>query len=349
MSEQINNNCPFCNSLARREANYETDSVYYKCPTCGEFLLEAHSFDELDRMRDEVAAFLYYNNNSRMQTKAEEGRYISFDADKMTVDMNDYSNMRRRVVSYDEVKAFYPKSFAERISKILLGFAERSGFFGNVVSLTRNELTSALFLKRFNNKNEVISGTAIQQQLSAITQYLKQNDYFDFGYLGSNVHVTLGAEGWKRVDDLQLNNQNNKNVFVSMAFNESTNGAREAIRAGIVSAGYSPEFIDEIIHNKQIVPEMFRLIRESRFLILEISDPNYGAYYEAGYALGLGKEVIITCSREVFNKEYKSDEEKKYAKYLKPHFDIAQKQILVWDDYGDLTKKLSEWIKSIIG
>ena len=132
-----------------------------------------------------------------------------------------------------------------------------------------------------------------------------------------------------------------------MAFNDDTKDTRDAIKAGIINAEFSPEFIDEIIHNKQIVPEMFRLIRECRFLILDISDPNYGAYYEAGYALGLGKEVIITCSDEVFRKEYKTEEEKKYMKYLKPHFDIAQKQILVWKDHADLTKQLSEWIKAL--
>ena len=93
---------------------------------------------------------------------------------------------------------------------------------------------------------------------------------------------------------------------------------------------------------------MFRLIRESRFLILEITDPNYGAYYEAGYALGLGKEVIICCKEEVFTKKYETEEEQKYQKYLQPHFDIAQKQILVWSNYEDLTHKLTEWIKAII-
>ena len=51
----------------------------------------------------------------------------------------------------------------------------------------------------------------------------------------------------------------------------------------------------------------------------------------------------------MFDKEFVTEEEKKYAKYLKPHFDIAQKQILVWDNYEDLTKKLEEWIKAIIG
>ena len=132
-----------------------------------------------------------------------------------------------------------------------------------------------------------------------------------------------------------------------MAFNDGTKETREAIRAGVEKAGFSTEFIDEIVHNHQIVPEMFRLIRECRFLILEISDPNYGAYYEAGYALGLGKEVIICCNNEVFRKEYDTEEEKKYAKYLRPHFDIAQKQILIWTDYDDLSKKLCEWIKAL--
>ena len=49
----------------------------------------------------------------------------------------------------------------------------------------------------------------------------------------------------------------------------------------------------------------------------------------------------------MFNKNYETDEEKKFERYLKPHFDIAQKQILIWNDESDLTKKLSEWIKAL--
>ena len=143
-----------------------------------------------------------------------------------------------------------------------------------------------------------------------------------------------------------MTEKQNKDVFVSMSFADTTKSIREAIRIGIVNAGFSPDFMDEIIHNKQIVPEMFRMIRECRLLIMDISEPNYGAYYEAGYALGLGKEVIISCSSAVFSKQY-TEEEKRYEKYLKPHFDIAQKQILIWDDYNDLTKKLAEWIRAL--
>ena len=58
--------------------------------------------------------------------------------------------------------------------------------------------------------------------------------------------------------------------------------------------------------------------------------------------MGLGKEVIITCSKEIFSK--KDFANKLEEKALKPHFDIAQKQILVWEDTADLTKQLKEWI-----
>ena len=81
----------------------------------------------------------------------------------------------------------------------------------------------------------------------------------------------MAPKGYQRVDELQKYKSSNPNVFVSMAFNDNTKSTREAIRNGIIDAGYSPEFIDEIIHNHQIVPEMFRLIRECRFLILDIS------------------------------------------------------------------------------
>lgn len=75
-------------------------------------------------------------------------------------------------------------------------------------------------------------------------------------------------------------------------------------------------------------------------------NPLYDQIFNQQYALGLGKEVIITCNSSLKNLKL-PPKEKKYEKYLRPHFDIAQRQILFWDDYKDLTKKLSEWIKAL--
>ena len=220
--------------------------------------------------------------------------------------------------------------------------ADFTSIYGTLAPFPYDELISCFFIKRHKDNKKLIE-SAIKNQFDFFTNYLFTNGYIsepktDMFY--------LTAKGWQRVEEIQRSQTNNKDVFVSMSFADTTKSIREAIRIGIVNAGFSPDFMDEIIHNKQIVPEMFRMIRECRLLIMDISEPNYGAYYEAGYALGLGKEVIISCSSAVFSKQY-TEEEKRYEKYLKPHFDIAQKQILIWDDYNDLTKKLAEWIRAL--
>lgn len=324
--------CPYCGSNA-----IITDSGNLKdvnCPACGEFKYEHFPALYGENIKNEIASFLCHkkleNPNKHYFLKNSAGE--SGDKDIICP-------------SVDEIRSFFPHKFADRISLILIALANKSDFFGDFIELPIEELESILFIKRFDEQGEFLDPSKISSQYKQITEYLKENKYIDLEREpGKKEKVNLLADGWKRVDELQQSDLNNKNVFVSMAFNEGTEKTREAIKKGISDAGFSPEFIDEIVHNHQIVPEMFKLIRESRFLILEISDPNYGAYYEAGYALGKGKEVIICCNKEIF--EGGSGEK---SKYRKPHFDIAQKQILIWDDYTDLQKKLSEWIKAIIG
>jgi nucleoside 2-deoxyribosyltransferase len=41
-------------------------------------------------------------------------------------------------------------------------------------------------------------------------------------------------------------------------------------------------------------------IQGCRFLIADLTHRNNGAYWEAGYAEGLGKPVIYTCQRSTF-------------------------------------------------
>ena len=93
----------------------------------------------------------------------------------------------------------------------------------------------------------------------------------------------------------------------------------------ITDSGYSVKIIDEKEHNNQIVPEIFFEIEQSLFVVVDVTFPNYGAYYEAGYAQALGKEVIVCCRENEFN-----------SKDTRPHFDIAQKSMIVWKDEEDL-------------
>jgi nucleoside 2-deoxyribosyltransferase len=41
-------------------------------------------------------------------------------------------------------------------------------------------------------------------------------------------------------------------------------------------------------------------IRRSRFLVCDLTHGNRGAYWESGFAEGLGKPAIYTCRKDVF-------------------------------------------------
>lgn len=329
--------CPICGVQLPRDIQFDSTYAYYiNCPVCGRFAIDDDYYDDvIDRhfaaaTKSEIASYLYY-----------QGKRIPFpflcgeDVDALP---------NHRCVSLEEIKNWYPKTFSDKVDLFLLDIAKRMNFMGEPVLFSLETLYSACFVNRDPQGPMRTHPEAIKTQAEYFEKYLTEQEYittYRNGYI-------IQPKGLERIDGLQREAKSRtKDVFVSMSFSDNTKGTREALRNAIVDAKFSARFIDETIHNKQIVPEMFRMIRECRFLILEISDPNYGAYYEAGYALGLGKEVIICCSKEAFNRKYETEEEQKYAKYLRPHFDIAQKQILVWDDYTDLRKKLAEWIKAL--
>ena len=60
---------------------------------------------------------------------------------------------------------------------------------------------------------------------------------------------------------------------------------RDVARSGV---------IDNIMRNQ---------IRDSAFLLADLTHDNPGAYWEGGYAEGLGKPVIYLCDQEKFGKD----------------------------------------------
>lgn len=344
--------CILCEGEAKA-CEYPEKSGYkwYECPNCGKYIISTDSSELSEINRSKLVTYLFYHSfvyssNIIYFIGNIEG-YKSFFADNAEV----------VYLSNDEVENWYPRKFSEKIDMVLLALGTLAKNYTSFIRFTGTQFDLLCFIPLFEEISRTDKNIR-KKELKFILEYIDKKGYFYFGSCDLNrgqapyingCEVLINHNGWLRIDELQRVIDYNKNVFVAMSFADEAKQTREAIRQGIISAGYSPKFIDEVIHNHQIVPEMLRLIRESRFLILEISDPNYGAYYEAGYALGLGKEVIVCCSKDVFTKSYETEEEQKYQKYLRPHFDIAQKQILVWNDYEDLTHKLSEWIKAIVG
>jgi hypothetical protein len=63
-------------------------------------------------------------------------------------------------------------------------------------------------------------------------------------------------------------------------------------------------------------------IRQAKFLICDLTHGNRGAYWEGGFAEGLGIPVIYTCRLDVFTNS---------AHEFHPHFDTAHWVTVPWD------------------
>lgn len=85
-----------------------------------------------------------------------------------------------------------------------------------------------------------------------------------------------------------------------------------------------------------LIDDRLRLeIRRSRFMIADLTHANAGAYWEAGFAEGLGRPVIYTCRKDVF------DEPK-----TRPHFDTNHHLTVIWDPANPVAA--AEQLKTVI-
>lgn len=331
-----NKNCPFCNSPANSEADYDRGTVLWECPTCGRFKLSTHSGvnDFLKpNFKDMVATYLFYNgvHQKTDELLASKRKYIWLDNEPHKSDDNDYFED----VTKDQVKAFYNVNFTQKISMILLDIAKKTRFFDDLVIYSFNQLISLMFGKRWDNNKIYNEGYLINQVLF-IMSYLRDNNFIlhDFQNTALPCGLKLLTSGWARVEIAEQDNSEKKNVFVAMSFDKKMNQVRETIKNVIISNGYNPRIMDELEHNHQIVPEMLYEIRQAKFVIAELTNHNNGAYFEAGYALGLGKDIIQVCRKNTFRED--------------GHFDVKQVNTILWENQDDLYKRLDARIKATI-
>lgn len=147
------------------------------------------------------------------------------------------------------------------------------------------------------------------------------------------MHVSLTSEGWVR--SKMAPDQESTKAFVAMAFSPETLAVYlESIEPAIKACGYTPLRIDQEQHNEMIDDRIQAEIRESRFVVADLTLHRNGVYFEAGFAKGLGKPVIWTC---------RDDHEKE------THLDTRQYNRIHWNKPADLRETLEFRIRATIG
>jgi hypothetical protein len=151
------------------------------------------------------------------------------------------------------------------------------------------------------------------------------------------LNATLTIKGWARVEELRRSASGSRKGFMAMKFGDTQLDTvfREHFKPAVHKAGYDLMRLDDQ-PRAGLIDDRLRLeIRTSRFMIADLSHANPGAYWEAGFAEGLGRPVIYTCRKDVF------DDPK-----TKPHFDTNHYLTVVWDPADPA--KAAEQLKTVI-
>ncbi len=162
----------------------------------------------------------------------------------------------------------------------------------------------------------------------------------ELGLLDAEMSIgTIGGRltfsGWQKYDDFKRQVSASRLAFMAMPFgNEKLNRAYgECFQPAVKATGFQLYRLDEQPPAGSIDNRLRVDIRRSRFLIAELSEDNSGAYWEAGFAEGLGRPVIYTCE-----------------KGQKTHFDTRQMLTIFWteDDLDEAAQQLKDTIRATL-
>ena len=199
-------------------------TVFYICPICGRF--EIHhdlSSDKINFDLNHLSAYLLYNG---FKNKNYERRYFTTrdrdwcDKWSQKYKQGNFTHGHPVFLSKENVENWYPKSFAEKIDKIMLYLATCIRHIGDDIVLSSEEAFSALFVDRYDyNETEYkymprdLSG--IKKQARYMLEYLASRNYIHqnknanwWNDTNDSITLSLLPDGYARIDELQKNTAN---------------------------------------------------------------------------------------------------------------------------------------------
>ena len=143
------------------------------------------------------------------------------------------------------------------------------------------------------------------------------------------------STGWGFLDERARPAAISDQVFVAMSFAAELAPAwKDGIQPALLKAQFRPYRVDAVPHIDRIDTKIISEIKNSRFLVADVTQQRPGVYFEAGYALALGLPVFW-CVR--------------VDDLPNVHFDTRQYNHIVWENEQHLADQLYLFVTAIVG
>jgi nucleoside 2-deoxyribosyltransferase len=309
----------------------------YRCDRCGMVNLEQDTADLLEtrdfNQKEKQIISIYIRNEFE-----KRGR-------KPPRDRLDMAFLDTIVRTYRELDAL------EKMDNALLNIEKLTVYVGYSFSL--NLETDYPYYHCFQ-----------KEELTRIIQFLLAENLIDTETPVKAPHlpIRITSKGYARLRELKKHQKDSRQCFVAMWFTpEMANVYHKAIQPGIeyVEEGETePRFkalaINQKEHTNDINDEIISEIRRSGFMVCDITGYRGGVYWEAGFAYGLGLEVIYTCREDWVKPRTEKlvlyDGTVRDMKQEGIHFDLEHRNRIEWKDsnLSELRERLTTRIKAVV-
>lgn len=319
--------CPLCDSNLNNY-NFSNNLFYMSCPTCGQFYIERDNISFLGQILGKVVHNnpLYFNTSTNDKELKKLCGLLSsyvYELNNKNKETYMYPTVNEELIKRLFNSSIVPKTPEEKVNKILNTINNKTEQFGEHVSISPTEVY-------------LIN----QEELKALIKELER-----LGFIDSSIHhgndpwgsdntilYSITLKGLQYIKTTRLEQKRDK-CFVAMWFNPSMETVfDEAISPACKEAGFFPVRIDKKEHNNDINDEIIKEINSSSFVIADLTGFRGGVYYEAGYARGLGKEVILCCKDKYKIKVKYPENNNKLAPEEGPHFDVNHINTIYWKE-----------------
>jgi nucleoside 2-deoxyribosyltransferase len=305
--------CKICGQNAEYQLQSGTAIYKYSCKNCGSYRIT-------DKMvRSNIPFPKLYLISGYIREMNENG----------------YKDI---LITPDNINNYYdspliPQTIAEKIDKLILYLGKKTEYLHQSIAVDRWHEMSICYAANSEELNEIIKVLTDEGILYVPSEL-------------SDTSLSLTFKGIQQANHLLKDHNPSNKVFVAMWFDDKMQSAYDdAIRPAIEESGeFTPVRVDNIQHNNDITDEIIAGIKESRFIVADLSGNRGGVYYEAGFAKGLDKPVVFTCRRDWFDGSEGGDGNAKE----KVHFDVNHQNIIVWESNEELRKMLVDRIRATI-
>jgi hypothetical protein len=291
--------CPLCRENSATWPEPMSRTLQIECENCGKYQLTSDASRELEA--DEKTAF-YLGSWVNAQNQIGDAPRIDSQA-LMSFKTYAHPNVQKRAELY----------------------------LGQAIRLQGGRLTGRVNIS--NPTLRVASWSFHREDLTALANYLVELGAI-WREAGSD-NYQLVAKAHILYDQMADIRAARGQAFVAMWFDTQLKVAYDlGFREGIRAAGYEPLRIDRKEHEGKIDDQIIAEIRRSAFVVADFTGHRGGVYYEAGFAHGLGRRVIFTCSREEIDNL---------------HFDVRQYNTILWSTPAEIVVPLQNRILALFG